>query len=148
MVDLYFPSSTGVSVIAEPGSFFVSSAFSFAVNIISKEVVARDGQDQAHGEFHLKKKKIINLHLRSVGVTFNDRLWQGQWNEMWFCKIILPPLSTDDPSPDDEPEFQYYMNEGVYGSFAGKLTEMQIPTPSPHKVNPTLCPEDRKWCMS
>ncbi|XP_075896835.1 antizyme inhibitor 1-like [Nelusetta ayraudi] len=87
MVDLYFPSSTGVSVIAEPGSFFVSSAFSFAVNIISKEVVARDGQDQAH----------------------------------------------DDPSPDDEPEFQYYMNEGVYGSFSGKLTEMQIPTPSPHK---------------
>lgn len=55
MVDLYFPSSTGVSVIAEPGSFFVSSAFSFAVNIISKEVVARDGQDQAHGEFNLKK---------------------------------------------------------------------------------------------
>lgn len=74
MVDLYFPSSTGVSVIAEPGSFFVSSAFSFAVNIISKEVVARDGQDQAHGEFHLKKKKIIHLHLCNVGVTFNDRL--------------------------------------------------------------------------
>lgn len=57
MVDLYFPSSTGVSVIAEPGSFFVFSAFSFAVNIISKEVVARDGQDQAHGEFHLEKEK-------------------------------------------------------------------------------------------
>lgn len=53
MVDLYFP-STGVSIIAEPGSFFVSSAFSFAVNIISKEVVARDFQDQAHGELHLK----------------------------------------------------------------------------------------------
>lgn len=51
MVDLYFP-STGVSVIAEPGSFFVSSAFSFAVNIISKEVVARDCQDLAHGELH------------------------------------------------------------------------------------------------
>lgn len=76
MVDLYFPSSTGVSVIAEPGSFFVSSAFSFAVNIISKEVVARDGQDQAHGEFHLKKKinKIIHLHLRSVAIPFDDRL--------------------------------------------------------------------------
>lgn len=56
MVDLYFP-STGVSVIAEPGSFFVSSAFSFAVNIISKEVVARDCQDQAHGELHLRKVK-------------------------------------------------------------------------------------------
>lgn len=45
----------------------------------------------------------------------------------------------DDPSPNDEPEFQYYMNEGVYGSFASKLTEMQIATPSAHKVNLALC---------
>ncbi|KAF3840201.1 hypothetical protein F7725_018918 [Dissostichus mawsoni] len=41
MVDLYFPPSTGVSIIAEPGSFFVSSAFTLAVNIISKEVMIR-----------------------------------------------------------------------------------------------------------
>lgn len=87
MVDLYFPPSTGVSIIAEPGSFFVSSAFTLAVNVISKEVVARDRQDQAH----------------------------------------------DDPSPNDEPEFQYYMNEGVYGSFASKLCETLIPAPSVHK---------------
>lgn len=52
MVDLYFPPSTGVSIIAEPGSFFVSSAFTLAVNIISKEVVARDCQDEAHGQWH------------------------------------------------------------------------------------------------
>ncbi|KAM9352844.1 antizyme inhibitor 1-like [Symphorus nematophorus] len=87
MVDLYFPPSTGVSIIAEPGSFFVSSAFTLAVNVISKEVVARDCQDQAH----------------------------------------------DDPSPNDEPEFQYYMNEGVYGSFASKLSETLIAAPSVHK---------------
>lgn len=54
MVDLYFPPSTGVSIIAEPGSFFVSSAFTLAVNIISKEVVPRDCQ--AHGQWH-------NIHL-------------------------------------------------------------------------------------
>lgn len=89
MVDLYFPPSTGVSIIAEPGSFFVSSAFTLAVNIISKEVVARDRQDQAH----------------------------------------------DDPSPNDEPEFQYYMNEGVYGSFASKLSDTLIPAPTLHKPN-------------
>lgn len=52
MVDLYFPSSTGVSIIAEPGSFFVSSAFTLAVNIVSKEVVARDRQDLDSGEWH------------------------------------------------------------------------------------------------
>ncbi|XP_034466029.1 antizyme inhibitor 1-like [Hippoglossus hippoglossus] len=87
MVDLYFPLSTGVSIIAEPGSFFVSSAFTLAVNIISKEVVARDRQKQAHDELY----------------------------------------------PNDEPEFQYYMNEGVYGSFASKLSETRIAAPSVHR---------------
>lgn len=52
MANLYFPPSTGVSIIAEPGSFYVSPAFTLAINIISKEVVARDCQDQAHGEWH------------------------------------------------------------------------------------------------
>lgn len=88
MLDLYFPPSTGVSIIAEPGSFFVSSAFVLAVNIISKEVVARDRQDQ----------------------------------------------NQNDLSPNEEPEFQYYMNEGVYGSFASKLSETVIPVPSVHKM--------------
>ncbi|XP_056141846.1 antizyme inhibitor 1-like [Lampris incognitus] len=87
MVDLYFPPSSGISIIAEPGSYFVSSAFTLAVNIISKGVVARDHQDQMHRE----------------------------------------------PSLNDEPEMQYYMNEGVYGSFACKLTETVVPVPSVHK---------------
>ncbi|XP_026228509.1 antizyme inhibitor 1 [Anabas testudineus] len=87
MVDLYFPPCSGVSIIAEPGSYFVSSAFTLAVNIISKEMVARDHQGHVN----------------------------------------------DDPSPNDEPEFQYYMNEGVYGSFASKLSETLIAPPSLHK---------------
>nr|XP_040020036.1 antizyme inhibitor 1-like [Gasterosteus aculeatus aculeatus]XP_040020037.1 antizyme inhibitor 1-like [Gasterosteus aculeatus aculeatus] len=87
MADLYFPPSTGVSIIGEPGSFFVSSAFTLVVNVISKEVVARDRQDQAR----------------------------------------------DDPSPNDEPEFQYHLSEGVYGPFASKLSETLIATPSVYK---------------
>ncbi|XP_038123236.1 antizyme inhibitor 1a [Cyprinodon tularosa] len=94
MVDLYFPSSSGVSIIAEPGSFFVSTAFTLAVSIISKAVVARDCQDQKQNE----------------------------------------------PSPNEEPEFQYYMCEGVYGSFSSKLSEAGIAAPSVHK-NPSVdCP--------
>ncbi|XP_043973052.1 antizyme inhibitor 1-like [Gambusia affinis] len=87
MVDLYFPSSTGVSIIAEPGSFFVSTAFTLAVNVISKAVMARDCQDQKQSEL----------------------------------------------SCNEEPEFQYYMSEGVYGSFSSKLSETVIATPSVHK---------------
>ncbi|XP_030638024.1 antizyme inhibitor 1a isoform X1 [Chanos chanos] len=88
ILDVYFPPSTGVSVIAEPGAYYVSAAFTLAVNIITKKMVARD--------------------------CSND--------------------SQDRVSADDEPEFQYYMNDGVYGSFAYKLLEDSIPAPSVHKV--------------
>lgn len=50
MLDIYFPPSCGVSLLAEPGSYYVSSAFTLAVNVIAKKVVARDRHDQPHGE--------------------------------------------------------------------------------------------------
>lgn len=64
MVDLYFPPSSGVCIIAEPGSFFVSSAFTLAVNVISKEMVAHDPLDQAHGKLPSTAltSKIHTLH--------------------------------------------------------------------------------------
>ncbi len=42
-------------------------------------------------------------------------------------------------SANDEPEFLYYMNDGVYGSFANKLQcEDSIWMPLAHKVNISL----------
>lgn len=35
----------------------------------------------------------------------------------------------------DEPIFMYYMNDGVYGSFANKLSEKLNAIPEVHKVN-------------
>ncbi|KAI0234849.1 Ornithine decarboxylase [Lamellibrachia satsuma] len=45
-LDRYFPESSGVRVIAEPGRYFVASAFTLAVNIIAKRAVRRDGRDR------------------------------------------------------------------------------------------------------
>ena len=45
-LDKYFPADEGVSIIAEPGRYFVASAFTLGVNIIAKRAVARD----QHGE--------------------------------------------------------------------------------------------------
>uniref|UniRef100_A0A8C1YH89 Antizyme inhibitor 1a n=1 Tax=Cyprinus carpio TaxID=7962 RepID=A0A8C1YH89_CYPCA len=88
VLDMYFPLSTGLSIIAEPGVYYVSSAFTLAMNIIAKKSVARDFSGQAHNAL----------------------------------------------SANDEPEFLYYMNDGVYGSFAGKLLcEDSISMPSAHK---------------
>lgn len=44
-LDQYFPEDCGVEIIAEPGRFFVASAFTVAVNIIAKRTVARDISD-------------------------------------------------------------------------------------------------------
>ncbi|XP_072548585.1 antizyme inhibitor 1a [Salminus brasiliensis] len=87
MLDVYFPPSTGVSVIAEPGAYYVSAAFSLAVSIISKKAAARDADLHPH----------------------------------------------DALSGDDEPAFLYYINDGVFGSFAYKLLDESVPAPSLHK---------------
>ncbi|XP_038600602.1 antizyme inhibitor 1 isoform X1 [Tachyglossus aculeatus] len=86
LLDIYFPEGSGIKVIAEPGSYYVSSAFTLAVNIIAKKVVEND-------------------HLSS-GV---------------------------EKTRNSEPAFMYYMNDGVYGSFASKLAESLNTVPEVHK---------------
>eukprot|EP00914_Ancora_sagittata_P029432 GHVO01058218.1.p1 GENE.GHVO01058218.1~~GHVO01058218.1.p1 ORF type:complete len:458 (+),score=52.03 GHVO01058218.1:250-1623(+) len=41
-LDIYFPESKDVRIIAEPGRFFVASAFTLAVNIIAKRAIVGD----------------------------------------------------------------------------------------------------------
>lgn len=45
-LDQYFPEEEGVHIIAEPGRYYVSSAFSLAVNIIAKRMVAQDQENE------------------------------------------------------------------------------------------------------
>lgn len=68
-LDTYFPATSGIDIIAEPGRFYVASAFSLVVNIIAKRAVPRDKSADA------------------------------------------------ELTPDDQPAFMYYINDGVYGSF-------------------------------
>ncbi|CAL1545005.1 unnamed protein product [Lymnaea stagnalis] len=44
-LDTYFPAEMGIRIIAEPGRYFVASAYTLAVNIIAKRTVARDISD-------------------------------------------------------------------------------------------------------
>ncbi|KAL4629963.1 antizyme inhibitor 1b-like [Arapaima gigas] len=89
LLEVSFPPLSGVHVIAEPGGFYVSTAFTLVVNIIAKKAMIRDGRD----------------HLQDVLSLENER------------------------------EFLYYMNDGVYGSFASRLLDQTIPAPSVHKAS-------------
>lgn len=98
LLDAYFSPLSGVEVLAQPGSFYVASAFSLAVNVIGKKVVTRHW----------------------------DNLAQGENNE--------------------DTEFLYYMNEGVYGPFSHKLLGNSIAAPSVHKH--VLCAEEAVYPSS
>lgn len=41
-LDKYFPPDSGVRIIAEPGRYYVASAFTLAVNIIAKKIVLKE----------------------------------------------------------------------------------------------------------
>ncbi|XP_074123853.1 antizyme inhibitor 1 isoform X2 [Sminthopsis crassicaudata] len=83
LLDVYFPEGSGIKVISEPGSYYVSSAFTLAVNIIAKKAVEN--------------------------------------------------VSSGGKTGSNEPAFMYYMNDGVYGSFASKLSENLNTIPEVHK---------------
>lgn len=87
LLDSYFPEECGVNVIAEPGCYYVSSAFTLAVNIIAKKAAQYD-------------------------------------------KPLLPEI---EQTRGGGPVFMYYMNDGVYGSFASKLSENLNTIPEVHK---------------
>lgn len=56
--------------------------------------------------------------------------------------FLLPVEQTGN---DDEPIFTYYINDGVYGSFASKLSEKWNAIPEVHKVSPSIFFRDRPY---
>lgn len=94
MANLYFPPSAGVSIIAEPGGFFVSSAFTLAINIISKEVVARDFQDQTHGEWHDVHFNCCRKDVScKVNLTANQLIKTNRNMKQHKTLFIIQPIS-------------------------------------------------------
>ena len=63
-LDTYFPESSGVRIISEPGRFFVASAFTLAVNVIAKRAVPRDNSSYEKGKFlNLQMTILIWIHV-------------------------------------------------------------------------------------
>ncbi|PSR85824.1 ornithine decarboxylase [Coniella lustricola] len=46
-LDDYFPAHSGINLIAEPGRFYASTAFTLACNIIARRTVQNEGEDHA-----------------------------------------------------------------------------------------------------
>ncbi|XP_063810195.1 antizyme inhibitor 2 [Pseudophryne corroboree] len=92
-LDLYFPEGSGVKIIAEPGRYYVASAFSLAVNIIAKKEVQLD-QCGPEDEEICPKKNIMYY--------VNDGVY-GSFNCIFFdhAHHAHPqPILLKKPSPD------------------------------------------------
>ena len=58
---MYFPESMDVRIIAEPGRFYVASAFTLAVNVIARREIS-SADNVPDGNFY----SIINCHSMEI----------------------------------------------------------------------------------
>ena len=78
-LDKYFPD---VRIIAEPGRFYVASAFTIATNVIAKRVVARDQQGESTYQYKYRSILFIAFNfINSVRFDYSFCLLQYSYYE-------------------------------------------------------------------
>jgi len=123
LLDTLFPPE--VKVIAEPGRYFVCSAYTLAVNVFSRRVVCPT-QGPEYKYTH-PPKRLSGTDPDITSSITDDRITNPP---LHFDHLVppskspIPPL--DSPSDSDseaaaEPAFHYYISDGVYGSFKDHL---------------------------
>jgi ornithine decarboxylase len=95
-LDAYFPESKGVRIIAEPGRFFVASAFTLAVNIIAKRaVLGHEVADDYEGHGDVEPKFMYYV---------NDGVY-GSFNCLMFDHATVEAELVHPEDYEDEPRF-------------------------------------------
>ncbi|XP_069076688.1 antizyme inhibitor 1 [Pleurodeles waltl] len=75
LLEIYFPEECGIQLIAEPGSYYVSAAFTLVVKIIAKKIVEYERQLSSEGELARNDEPAF-LYYMSDGVygSFTNKL--------------------------------------------------------------------------
>jgi ornithine decarboxylase len=115
-LDMYFPENMNVRIIAEPGRFFVASAFTLTLNVIARRAVMKDENTFENDDSDNTENS-------------DDKNTQGDHGD-----ADNGVASGDDEA--DQQMFMYYLNDGVYGSFNCILFDHAT-------VHPTLFDEER-----
>uniref|UniRef100_A0A667WHB6 ornithine decarboxylase n=1 Tax=Myripristis murdjan TaxID=586833 RepID=A0A667WHB6_9TELE len=58
-LDEFFPPECGVQIIAEPGRYFVESAFTLAVNVIGKRAMMEEAAEQNRGDENIPERVMM-----------------------------------------------------------------------------------------
>ncbi|KAG6372145.1 pyridoxal-dependent decarboxylase [Boletus reticuloceps] len=83
-IQRYFPDRTGIKVIAEPGRYYVSRAFSLATNIIARRAPMSEGSSEQEGVSDLKTEDPRVMYYINDGVY-------GAFNCIMFDHQVVTP---------------------------------------------------------
>lgn len=92
-LDKYFPVDSGVKIIAEPGRYYVASAFTLAVNIIAKKVMLAE-QTGSDDEDDASNDKTLMYYV-------NDGVY-GSFNCILYDHAHVKPILQKKPKPDEK----------------------------------------------
>ncbi|XP_077477012.1 ornithine decarboxylase [Stigmatopora argus] len=95
-LDKYFPLDGGVRIIAEPGRFYVASAYTLAVNIIAKKVLVDDDDDDSASD----EEDEATTAERSLMYYVNDGVY-GSFNCILYDHAHCLPTLHKKAKPDE-----------------------------------------------
>ncbi|RXN24398.1 nucleolar 10 [Labeo rohita] len=91
-LDKYFPVDCGVRIIAEPGRYYVASAYTLAVNIIAKKVIMKEQSASDEEE--------DGANDRTLMYYVNDGVY-GSFNCILYDHAHVLPTLHKKPKPDE-----------------------------------------------
>ena len=99
-LDKYFPSDSGARIIAEPGRYYVASAFTLAVNIIAKKLVLKE---QTGSDDEEESSEWTFMYYVNDGVY-------GSFNCILYDHAHVKPLLQKRPKSDEK-----YYSSSIWG---------------------------------
>uniref|UniRef100_A0A667WKA8 ornithine decarboxylase n=1 Tax=Myripristis murdjan TaxID=586833 RepID=A0A667WKA8_9TELE len=94
-LDEFFPPECGVQIIAEPGRYFVESAFTLAVNVIGKRAMMEEAAEQNRGDENIPERVMMYYVndgvFGSLSFLINDPASGSEGGERRYRSVIWGP---------------------------------------------------------
>ncbi|XP_032256387.1 ornithine decarboxylase-like isoform X1 [Phoca vitulina] len=100
VLDKYFPADSGVRIIAEPGRYYIASAFTLAVNIIAKKLILKE---QTGSDDEDESSEQTFMYYVNNGVY-------GSFNCILYDHAHVKPILQKRPKPDEK-----YYSTSIWG---------------------------------
>lgn len=126
-LDNLFPEESGVKLIAEPGRYFAAETHTLAVCVFARRDVTMDEEGNDDDDDNNDENKNADENHK------NDKKDDNNEEEEEEAEANHCAAPSDDESVE-KPDFLYYVNDGVYGSFNCLIFDHAKAVPFPLKM--------------